>query len=107
MPLEVHLDDRTLAHLQIVIVSKLRRRESFVFSWREDMSGAEGRVSVWIHPDCDLAFRFAGSRTPSVNRSWVAQLTELANSGSGLWIVPEPAAAGAGAGAGGDAPDAS
>jgi hypothetical protein len=92
VPLEVHLDDRVLAHLQIVIVSKLRRRESFVFSWREDTTGGEGRTSVWLHPDVDLGFRFAGSRIPSINRTWLVQLTELANTAAGLRLVPEPPA---------------
>ncbi|GAA4265597.1 ATP-dependent DNA ligase [Frondihabitans peucedani] len=90
VPIEVHLDDRLLAHLQVVIVSKLRRRESFVFSWREDASSGEGRTSVWLHPDADLSFHFFGSRAPRINRMWIAQLTSLANSGAGLRIIPEP-----------------
>ena len=30
----IPFEDRLLAHLQIVIVNKLRRGESFVMSWR-------------------------------------------------------------------------
>lgn len=61
-----------------------------MFTWRGDTSGAEGRTSIWLHPEADLSFRFVGSRPPSINRTWLAQLTALANSGSGLWITPEP-----------------
>jgi len=34
--LTVDFDDRVLAHLQLVIGAKLRRAESFYFSWRDD-----------------------------------------------------------------------
>ena len=30
------IDDRVLAHLQVVIINKLRRRESFTFTWRDE-----------------------------------------------------------------------
>jgi len=70
-------------------VTKLRRGEPFLFTWREDNTG-EGRTGVWLHPHSDMAFRFAGSRSPSLNRAWIAQLTNLANGGSGLVMTPEP-----------------
>jgi hypothetical protein len=34
--LTIDFDDRTLAHLQIVIGMKMRRGESFYFSWKDD-----------------------------------------------------------------------
>ena len=48
------LDDRTLAHIQAVVVNKLRRRESFAFTAMVD--GTE--VVSWI-----------GASTPLVRRS--------------------------------------
>src|SRR5690606_11550369 len=33
--IEISFDDRVLAHLELVINAKLRRRESFMLSWRD------------------------------------------------------------------------
>jgi hypothetical protein len=87
---EIHMDDRTLAHLQIVIINKLRRQESFAFSWKEPASAGDGRSTIWIYPTVSLRFRFEGSRPPAVNQSWLAALSQAANSGSGLQVLPEP-----------------
>lgn len=83
-------DDRLLAHVQLVIGAKLRRGESFYFSWRDDPLAGGGRSSVWIHPGIPLAFKYFGSRTPTLNREWVEALSLTANSAAGLQIVPEP-----------------
>lgn len=86
----VDLDDRVLTHVQIVIGQKLRRGESFHFTWREDPSLGDGRTSVWLHPAASLVYKYFGSRQPSVNRAWLEALTFTANSTTGLYIVPEP-----------------
>jgi len=87
---EIHMDDRTLAHLQIVIINKLRRQESFAFSWKEPASAGDGRSTIWVYPTVSLRFRFEGSRPPVVNQEWLAMLSAAANSGSGLQVLPEP-----------------
>ena len=87
---EIPMDDRALAHLQLVIISKLRRRESFAFSWKDAPAAGDGRSSVWIHPEISLRFKFAGSRPPAINQQWVTALTNSANSSSGLHLIPEP-----------------
>ncbi|KZE88610.1 DUF7882 family protein [Microbacterium sp. TNHR37B] len=86
----IDFDDRVLAHLQVVIGQKLRRGESFHFTWREDPSVGDGRTSVWLHPSASLVYRYFGSRQPSLNRAWLEALTYTANSTNGLYIVPEP-----------------
>ncbi|WP_127795299.1 ATP-dependent DNA ligase [Agromyces sp. LHK192] len=88
--LGVDFDDRVLAHLQLVIGAKLRRGESFFFSWRDDPSIGDGRSSLWMHPSVPLAFKYSGGRPPSINRTWIEALMDTANSPSGLVIVPEP-----------------
>ncbi|MFD4960593.1 ATP-dependent DNA ligase [Microbacterium sp. NPDC058389] len=85
------LDDRTLAHLVVVISDKLRRAESFPLSWRNDPSTGDGRTTIWVHPASSLVFEFAGSRRPSLNRTWLEALAIVANSPEGLHVVPEPA----------------
>lgn len=87
---EIEFDDRTLTHLQIVIAGKLRRREGFFFSWRDDPSIGDGRSSVWLDPSIPLYFKYFGGRVPSINRDWVDLLSLSANSSGGLQLVQEP-----------------
>jgi hypothetical protein len=86
----IEIDDRALTHLQFVILAKLRRQESFAFSWTESSTAGSGRSTIWLHPSVTLRFRFAGNRTPSLNGAWLAQLSDLANSAGGLRCVAEP-----------------
>nr|WP_188681220.1 ATP-dependent DNA ligase [Subtercola lobariae] len=83
------MDDRTLTHLQIVIVRKLRLSEGFAMSWAFSPDFGSGRASVWIHPTIPLHFKFSGSRVPSINPVWLAELTESANSSRGLIVTAE------------------
>jgi hypothetical protein len=87
---KMDFDDRTLTHLQLVISTKLRRSEPFLFTWKSEASGAEGRTTVWLHPRCSLVFQYYGSRTPTVNMAWIDALVFTANSPAGLSVVPEP-----------------
>ncbi|MFI8634042.1 ATP-dependent DNA ligase [Microbacterium sp. NPDC077663] len=89
--IKVDFEDRTLAHLQQVIGNKLRRGESFHFTWRDDKSIGEGRTSVWLHPHASLVFKYYGSRQSRINRAWSEALMYAANSPAGLHLVPEPA----------------
>jgi len=89
--LVVDFDDRVLAHLQIVIAAKLRRGESFTFSWRDDSAIGDGRTTIWLHPALPLVFKFLGGRQPEINRTWLSDLSNAANSATGLTITPEPA----------------
>ena len=81
------LDDRTLAHLQAVIVDKLRRMESF--SWI--LGDEQKEVVMWISPSTPLEFVYVGNRQPALNRAWLEQLALTAGSTEGLMLVPEPA----------------
>jgi hypothetical protein len=88
--LMVDFDDRVLAHLQIVIGIKLRRRESFYFTWRDDDAVGDGRSSIWLDPSIPLRYKYFGGKPPTINRTWIEQLSQSANSPGGLQIVPEP-----------------
>ncbi|WP_019178978.1 hypothetical protein [Microbacterium yannicii] len=89
--LRLDFDDRVLAHLQAVIGTKLRRGESFYFSWKDDSSIGNGRTTVWLHPRVSLVYKFYGNRSPSINSLWIEALMFTANSPAGLYTVPEPA----------------
>ena len=82
------LDDRTLAHLQVIIVNKLRRQESFPFTWSDERRS----MTIWLSPTTPIAFVYHGNRRPRLNRVWLEQLALMANSVGGLMIVPEPPA---------------
>src|ERR1700710_2587857 len=88
---EIVFDDRDMAHLQLVIGAKLRRRESFFFSWKEDASVGEGRSSIWIDAAIPLYFKYYASKPPTINREWLELLTLSANSAQGMQFVTEPA----------------
>ena len=85
----VEIDDRTLAHLQVVIVQKLRRGESFLLSWRDSAEVGSGRSAIWLNPAIPLYFKFAGGQAATLNRQWIEDLSRSANSAQGLVIVSE------------------
>jgi hypothetical protein len=87
----IDFDDRLLAHLQIVISAKLRRRESFYMSWREPTASGSGRVSIWLDPGIPLMFHYDNAKALSINREWLAALSESSNTASGLMITDEAA----------------
>jgi hypothetical protein len=82
------LDDRVLAHLRVVFMNKLRRRESFMFT-TPPIDGLGSRT-LWIAPPVPIVFHFYGSRPPALNRAWVDALMHEAASPNGLRIVAEP-----------------
>jgi len=84
----VDIDDRTLAHLRIVVMNKLRRSESFMFD--VEVGDGSGRRSFWMHPSVPIQFHFYGSRQPRINRVWVEDLMLAASGPNGLAITPEP-----------------
>ncbi|MFP3381362.1 hypothetical protein SB767_34135, partial [Bacillus sp. SIMBA_069] len=67
----VYFDDRVLAHLQLVVVSKLRRKESFVLRFVESPHAGGGHTSLWIDSSLPLRFHFLGSRPPGIDPEWV------------------------------------
>jgi len=89
---EIEFDDRVLAHLQIVIGTKLRRHESFFFSWKDDPVVGNGRSSIWIAPSIPLFFKFATLGRPAINREWLEELTVSSNNAQGLFLSNEPGA---------------
>ena len=86
----VDFDDRVLAHLKVVILSKVRRGEAFAFSWEYNAAAGRGHSSIWIHPTIPLQFDFAGSKEPRLNRAWVEELVRLSNTPAGLRVTAEP-----------------
>ena len=82
----VEFDDRVLAHLQVVIVQRLRRHESVLISWFDALQDGDGRSSVWLSSALPVRFEFATPRPPEIDRAWVQRLAETAAGRSGLLV---------------------
>lgn len=82
----IHIEDRLLAHLKIVITSKLRRSESFLLSWDEPVENGSGRASIFIHQTCDLIYRFDGSRPAEMDQQLLETMAAESTSTRGLQI---------------------
>jgi hypothetical protein len=89
---EIEFDDRVMAHLHVVISAKLRRRESFFFSWKDDPVVGNGRSSIWLATSIPLYFKFSTSEKHPINREWLEQLTVSSNSSQGMFLSNEPGA---------------
>jgi hypothetical protein len=83
---EISIDDRTLAHLKVVIATKLRRGESFTLSWRH-VDEPRGRSTVWLQPSIPLRFVFDEPVGPELSREWIEELANQANSSAGITLV--------------------
>lgn len=86
---EIEIDDRILAHVKIVMLTKLRRDQAFAFSFEHDFDGDDGRSTIWIHPSIPLHFKFDDTEQPEINRRWLESLMSTANSVDGLRLLPE------------------
>lgn len=87
---EFDFDDRVLAHLQVVFTAKMRRRESFMFVWRDDPSVGDGRSAAWIDSSIPLYFRYSGGKQPVLNMEWLEEMSIAAGSTQGLVLGEEP-----------------
>lgn len=82
----IRIDDRILAHLNLVVTSKLRRNEPFLISWQEHSEHGGGRSSIWMHPACDLHYRFDGGKRPEIDQELIEKLSVAANAARGIEI---------------------
>ncbi|MER3390709.1 MAG: hypothetical protein RJQ01_11855 [Microcella sp.] len=86
---EFPFDDRVLAHVQIVISTKLRRGENFFLTWALPASAGSGRHALWIDNGVPIHLSYSGSRAPAINREWVESLI-LASATGGVHVSEEP-----------------
>jgi hypothetical protein len=88
----ITVDDRALAHLQIVIITKLRRNESFQFAWVNSPAMENGQGGVWISPSIPLRFAFDSGPRPQLNKEWLTELSHSVDRSGTLQLTSEPAA---------------
>lgn len=85
----IHIEDRALAHLKVVIATKLRRGESFTVTWQHPDDQPRGRSTIWVHPSIPLRFVFDDPEPASLSRAWIEELATSANSSGGILLVAE------------------
>lgn len=80
------LDDRTLAHLRVVVMNKLRRRESFMLQFPSPHG--VGWHSLWVGHAVPVMFHFYGGRPPALDVELVEQMIRDASGPDGLSLRP-------------------
>ncbi|WP_173923519.1 ATP-dependent DNA ligase [Agromyces sp. Marseille-P2726] len=79
------VDDEVLAHLQIVIVERLRRGETLTLSWIETDHGHGGMTTVLLNPTHGLIFEVA-TPDPVIDPVLIERLAVAADSSEGLTL---------------------
>ena len=85
----IPVEDRALAHLKVVIATKLRRNESFTLSWKHPEGDQPGRSTVWLHPSIPLRFVFDAAEPPPLSADWITAMANSANTSGGITLIPE------------------
>lgn len=85
-PSPIRVPDRVLAHVKVVIATKLRRGESFTVSWRHPLDEPAGRSTLWIQPSIPLRFVFGSAEPEVLDPALLQSLANAANSSSGLTL---------------------
>jgi len=86
---QIEIDDTALAHLKVVIATKLRRNESFTLSWRHDDGQPGGRSTIWLHPSIELRFEFTEPTPPKLDAARIQEYANSANTSGGILIPDE------------------
>ncbi|MFF0911105.1 hypothetical protein ACFWZW_10495 [Microbacterium enclense] len=82
----VVMPDVVLAHIKVVIATKLRRGESFTLSWQHPRGEEAGRSTLWIHPSIPLRFVFSSVDPEVLDPAVLQRYATAANSSSGLVV---------------------
>lgn len=88
----IHVEDRALAHLKVLIATKLRRGESFTLSWPHPEGQPSARSTIWLSPAVELRFVFDHPEPPEIDRSHLANLARTAYSAGGIQLTSEDVA---------------
>ncbi|WP_336644750.1 DUF7882 family protein [Microbacterium sp. USHLN186] len=89
----VIIDDVILAHLKIVIGTKLRRNESFLMTWVRHDGGEDARTTIWLHPAIPLQFGFDDATMHPIDPDRIASIMTALNASGELVLdeyIPAP-----------------
>ncbi|MFJ4037387.1 hypothetical protein ACIPVB_04835 [Microbacterium sp. NPDC090007] len=82
----IRIPDRVLAHVKVVIATKLRRGESFTMTWRHPAGEQAGRSTIWIQPSIPMRFVFGTAEPEILDPALLQTYANSANSSSGLTV---------------------
>jgi hypothetical protein len=86
----IDLPDDVLAHVQAVIIAKLRVHEPILVGWAAPDGGHD---EVLVNPTMPIVIRYDLDEDRRLDRRWLNRLMMAANSVQGLQIRPELVAA--------------
>lgn len=84
----ITIDDATLAHLKIIIGTKLRRNESFLMTWLRNDSSEDARTTIWVHPAIPLQFGFDAAVLAPIEPERISAIMTALNA-SGELVLDE------------------
>lgn len=88
----IEIDDRTLAHLAVVVSTKLRRSESFTLTYAHAPEDGSGRSTIWLQPAIPLRFAFDSAESFKLDPQMLQDMATDAATTRGLHL-PGPATA--------------
>jgi hypothetical protein len=81
------IEDEALAHLKVIIATKLRRQESFMMTWvTDDEKAPAGRLSAWVHPSIPIVMAFDSASMPPIDATRIARMMQSLNAHGELLI---------------------
>jgi hypothetical protein len=83
------MTDKALAHLKVVIATKLRRSESFTLSWQHPDGVPGGRTTLWVHPSIPLRVVLDDPDPAELDRTWLEDLARAASAAQGIVLTSE------------------
>ncbi|MBM7503616.1 hypothetical protein ACFPER_09040 [Agromyces aurantiacus] len=82
--MRIELDDDVLAHVALVVFSKLRRNEPLLVSWTDPEGSA---MQAWVHPNSTIVARHTPGVESSIDRVRAERMMVAANSTPGLRLA--------------------
>jgi hypothetical protein len=89
----IEISDRLLAHVKMVVTTKLRRNERFTLSWVSPPGSGGGRTTLWLDPSIPLRFLFDSEEAEALDPELLRELANAANTVRGIVIESEPVGA--------------
>ena len=82
----IDMPDRLLAHVKVVLATKLRRGESFTLTWRHPDDAPAGRSTIWVQPAIPLRFVFESPENEKLDSNLLTEMARAASSSAGLTV---------------------
>ncbi|MFH8249582.1 hypothetical protein ACH3VR_04350 [Microbacterium sp. B2969] len=81
-PAPIQMCDRLLAHLKVVVSTKLRRGEAFTVTWVHSDLQPSGRTTIWVQSAIPLRFVFDSDEPAQIDVRTLETLVDAANQGN-------------------------